>query len=101
MLAQDFNISREKMDELALISHTRASEAQQAGLFKKEIMPIETTVIDESGVVKHVVVDKDDGLRHGTTLERLAGAKSAFPQWGGGVSTGGNSSQVSMLQLYW
>lgn len=95
MLAQDYNISREQMDELALISHTRASEAHTAGRFKDEIMPITTTVVNaESGESNTVEVKADDGLRHGTTIEGLKKLRSAFPDWGKAVSTGGNSSQV-------
>lgn len=96
MLAQDYGITRQQMDEVALVSHTRASEAQKSGRFQSEIMPIETLVIDEAtGQSNPVVADHDDGLRHGTTLEGLAKARPAFPDWGNAVSTGGNSSQLT------
>lgn len=101
MLAQDYGITRQQMDEVALVSHTRASEAQKSGLFQSEIMPIETSIIDEAtGQSSSVVADHDDGLRHGTTLEGLAKARPAFPDWGNAVSTGGNSSQVPHFCLY-
>lgn len=84
------------MDEYALRSHTRASEATNSGLFLNEILPIKAIQKNaETGEVKEVMVDKDDGIRHGTTLEALAGGRSAFPNWGLGLSTGGNSSQVT------
>lgn len=93
MLAQDFGVKRERMDEIALTSHTRAFEANKAGRFKDEIVPVETTIIDDAGVAKTVVIEADDGLRQ-STLEGLEKAKPVFPQWGGGVSTAANSSQV-------
>lgn len=95
MLAQDYGITRQQMDELALASHTRASDAQKFGRLQSEIMPIETSVVDEAtGASTTVIADYDDGLRHGSTLEALSKARSAFPDWGNALSTGGNSSQV-------
>ncbi|KAG8967731.1 hypothetical protein FRC03_009424 [Tulasnella sp. 419] len=96
MLAEQFDISRARQDEYALMSHTRASKAQQAGLFDEEIAPIEAMFTDpETGLTSKIVAKKDDGLRHGSTLEGLSKAKPAFPQWGKGRSTGGNSSQLT------
>ncbi|KAG9009732.1 hypothetical protein FRB90_008177 [Tulasnella sp. 427] len=96
MLAQEYGITRQQMDEVALVSHTRASEAQKSGRFQSEIMPIETSVVDEAtGASTSVTADHDDGLRHGTTVEALAKARPAFPDWGNAVSTGGNSSQLT------
>ncbi|KAG8953510.1 hypothetical protein FRC04_002352 [Tulasnella sp. 424] len=96
MLAEDYWITRQQMDEHALVSHTRASDAQKSGRFQSEIMPIETSVVDEAtGASTTVIADYDDGLRHGTTLEGLAKARPAFPDWGNAVSTGGNSSQLT------
>ncbi|KAG8706873.1 hypothetical protein FRC09_002159 [Ceratobasidium sp. 395] len=94
-VAADFNISREKMDELALLSHNRASEAQKSGRFADEIVPFKTVLKSEDGSVKEVVLDKDDGIRHGSTMEGMAKARSAFPDWGKARSTGANSSQVT------
>lgn len=42
-----------------------------------------------------MTVDHDDGIRYGTTKETLAKVKGAFPQWGGGKTTGGNASQIT------
>lgn len=95
MVAADFNISREKMDELALLSHNRASEAQKSGRFADEIVPFKTILKGEDGSTKEVVLDKDDGIRHGSTPEGMAKARSAFPDWGKARSTGANSSQVT------
>jgi acetyl-CoA acyltransferase 1 len=46
-VASDFNITRERMDELAATSHQRASSAQKEGRFKDEILPIEAWVNGE------------------------------------------------------
>jgi acetyl-CoA acyltransferase 1 len=82
MVGKDFKIPRSKMDEFALASHTRASHASKSGLFKDEILPVETHRLDEAGKRVKVTVSHDDGIRHGTTLADLRKARSAFPQWG-------------------
>ena len=103
-VATDFDISRQAMDEYALLSHTRAAEASASGRFKEEIVPIETTVLvpkdgtnpkDMTDAVrKFVTVTVDEGLRS-STMEDLSKLKSAFPQWGEGKSTAGNSSPIT------
>jgi acetyl-CoA acyltransferase 1 len=90
-VAEDFNITREQMDELACLSHNRAEAAQKAGLFKDEIIPVEVRTSDG----KRIVVDEDDTIRKGTTAEGLAKIRSAFPQFGKGQTTGGNASQIT------
>jgi acetyl-CoA acyltransferase 1 len=72
MVAADFNITRERMDEFGLLSHNRASEAQKSGRFAEEIVPFKTILKGEDGSVKEVVIDKDDGIRHGSTIEGMA-----------------------------
>lgn len=95
-VAEDFNISREDMDELAALSFQRAEAAQKAGYFAKEIVPFTVPRIDpKTGKKEKVIVDRDDGIRYGTTKEALAKVKGAFPQWGGGKTTGGNASQIT------
>jgi small subunit ribosomal protein S3e len=84
-VAKDFNVSRERQDYYALISHTRASEALKKGVFADEIIPIET---------KGQIVSVDDTIRPGVTAEGLATLKSAFPQWQPGTTTAGNASGV-------
>lgn len=81
MIAQQWNLSREYLDELAATSQMRASAANESGLFATEI-----TAIDG--------VDTDQGIRPGTTVESLSALKPAFiPE--GGVVTAGNASQIS------
>lgn len=83
-VAQRHGISRKMQDEFALLSHSRAAEAQAAGRFKDEIVSFE---------INGVHVDEDDTIRPGVTLEKLAKLKPAFRD--DGASTAGNSSQIS------
>lgn len=82
-----------------LISHSsyqRAEKAQKSGWFEQEIVPIEGFVKDpKTGVRSRTMIAKDDGIRYGTTAESLSKIRPAFPQWGGGKTTGGNASQVT------
>jgi len=96
-VAGDFGISREDMDEWAAISFQRAERADKAGYFEKEIVPF--TVYDkpdpETGKREAKVVAKDDGIRPGTTKEKLQKIRAAFPQWKPSQTTGGNASQIT------
>lgn len=102
-VSKDFNITRQRMDELAAISQQRAGKAQAAGYFDKEIVPLEVLQLPKTpqaaGAPKparvKVTVTKDDGVRGDTTKEGLAKIRQAFPQWGNGTTTGGNASQIT------
>lgn len=95
-VAQEFDISREVMDEFAAKSFQRAEHAEKAGYFAKEIVPFTVYEKDPTtGVRRAVVVTKDDGIRYGTTKETLSKVRSAFPQWGEARTTGGNASQIT------
>ncbi|TFK89775.1 thiolase [Polyporus arcularius HHB13444] len=83
MVARAYNVSREKQDEYALISHTRAAKSVQSGIFAEEILPVE---------IRGAVISVDDTVRPGVTLESLAKLKPAFLE--DGASTAGNSSGV-------
>jgi acetyl-CoA acyltransferase len=89
IIAQKWGITREDVDRLALISHERAAAAIDEGRFKGQLAPIEVPA--EGGRTR--VVDTDEGVRRGGTLEGLAQLKSAFQD--GGVTTAANSSQIS------
>ncbi|KAG8717714.1 hypothetical protein FRC08_006855 [Ceratobasidium sp. 394] len=94
-VAQDFNISREDMDAFAALSHQRASTAQRTGRFT-EIVPVEGFSNDPTTNTRtRITVTQDDGIRHDTSPAALAKIRSAFPQWGGGKTTGGNASQIT------
>lgn len=84
MIAQKWNLSRTRLDEYSAQSHERAAAAQDRGAFTDQIVPVFTG----GGVVT-----ADEGIRRGTTVEKLAGLKPAFAE--DGVIHAGNSSQIS------
>jgi acetyl-CoA acyltransferase 1 len=95
-VASDFDIPREDMDKFAAMSFQRAEAAQKAGRFDTEIVPFNAFVKDPAtGQRSKIIVQKDDGIRHGTTPESLAKIRAAFPQWGKARTTGGNASQIT------
>ena len=89
MVAERWDLSRERLDQLAYDSHMRAARATEEDRFATEIVPIE--VKTEDGSIE--VMTADEGIRPGTTVEKLAGLKPAFKE--DGVITAGNSSQIS------
>lgn len=84
-----YRISREKQDEFAFESHRRAVKAQEACLFKDEIIPVIIPQKDGS----HVAIDTDEGPRKDTTIEKLAQLKPVFRE--NGTVTAGNSSSLN------
>ena len=95
-VAKRYNVSREDQDAFAVQSHKRASKAQKSGQFDAEIIPVKVQQIDPEhpdAPAKEVTVDKDDGIRHDISVEKMAKLKPAFAK--DGTSTAGNSSQVS------
>lgn len=95
-VAAQFNLTREQIDEFAAKSFQKAEHAQKSGWFNDEIVPVHTKVKDpKTGEVKEIVVDRDDGIRYGTTAEGLAKIRAAFPHWKPSVTTGGNASQIT------
>ena len=85
-IAFRLNISREAMDEYAMRSHQRLTQAQQDGVFASEIEPL----YDKKGNVH----DHDDGVRPDTSMEKLAKLRAVFDRPHGKV-TAGNSAQIS------
>ena len=98
VVAARYGVSRERMDEYALMSQQRTHAAQQAGAFDDEIVPLETTmkVMDKATkeISEHVItLEKDEGNRPGTNIEGLNGLKPVL-----GLDktiTAGNASQLS------
>ncbi|KAG0267033.1 3-ketoacyl-CoA thiolase, peroxisomal, partial [Mortierella polycephala] len=90
-VASEFNITREKQDQFAALSFAKAAKAQAEGKFDSEIIPVKTIIKDEEGNETEVVISKDDGIRAGTTAEKLSKLRPAFD----GCTTAGNASQVS------
>jgi acetyl-CoA acyltransferase len=89
MMAEKWGVGRTRLDEISTDSHHRAARAIDEGRFDTQIVPVE--VKDETGAT--VTVTVDEGLRRGTSVEKLAGLKPAFKE--DGVVTAGNSSQIS------
>jgi len=85
MVAEQWGLSRTQLDEFSLNSHEKAAAAQDSGAFEDEIVAIQ----DADGAA----VTKDEGIRRGTTLEKMGQLKPAFKE--DGVIHAGNSSQIS------
>jgi acetyl-CoA C-acetyltransferase len=84
-VVERYGVKREDMDRYAKRSQDLAVEARDNGFFDREIVGVETP--------DHGVVDKDDGPRPGTTLEKLAELKPSFRE--GGSVTAGNSCPLN------
>jgi acetyl-CoA C-acetyltransferase len=76
-VARQWQITRAQQDEFAVKSQNKAEAAQKAGKFKDEIVPV--TVKSRKG---DVIVDADEYLKHGTTLEAVSKLKPAFDKDG-------------------
>jgi acetyl-CoA C-acetyltransferase len=87
--ANEREIAREAQDDLAAKSHERAAAAIKEGRFVDEIAPVE--IPQRKG--DPILVDTDEGVRPGTTIESLGGLKPAFHKEG--TITAGNASQIS------
>ncbi len=88
-IADEYEVTREAMDEFALRSHWKAVEAQEAGRFQLEIVPVQ--IPGRKGEV--TIVDRDEGPRRDASLESLAKLKPAFKE--NGKVTAGNSSSMN------
>ncbi|AOR66502.1 acetyl-CoA acetyltransferase [Burkholderia stabilis] len=96
-VAKRYGIAKERQDEYGARSQLRAAAAQEAGLFRDEIVPITVRagIADKATgrlFTKEVTVSADEGIRPDTTLEGVSKIRSAVP---GGVITAGNASQFS------
>ena len=96
-VAAEYSVSREDQDKFAVESNRRAYEANNAGTFADEIIPIEAWRYSTDAQGKKIKTRKtfkvDDGVRWPTTVEGLGKLKSPFKA--GGVVTAGNSSQMT------
>jgi acetyl-CoA acyltransferase len=84
LMAARWKLSRTQLDEFAVLSHERLAAAVDGGKFDGQIVPVST------GGGEFAV---DEGLRRGTSVQKLAGLKPAFSD--DGVIHAGNSSQIS------
>jgi acetyl-CoA C-acetyltransferase len=90
IVAEKHQITRETQDEFAYNSHRKAAEAQAAGWFKDEIVPVE--IPQKKG--DPIILDYDEPVRPETTVETLGKLKPAFKKDGGTV-TAGNAPGVN------
>ncbi|TMR99849.1 thiolase family protein [Nonomuraea basaltis] len=81
MMAERWGFSRRRLDEYSARSHARAAAAVDSGALDGQLAPVE-------GVLR-----TDEGIRRGSSVETLAGLKTAFRE--DGVITAGNASQIS------
>lgn len=88
-IAEQYGITREEQDELALMSQQRASKAIEAGIFKDQILPVEIRVKKATKMF-----DTDEFVRHDASLEGFAKLKPFFKPDGGTV-TPGNASGIN------
>lgn len=82
---EKWGIKREEADDFAVSSHLKAAEATERGYYAREIEPIKKG--DE------VILDRDEGIRPDTSLEKVARLKPVFKP--GGTITAANASQLS------
>jgi acetyl-CoA C-acetyltransferase len=87
-VARQFQITRDDQDQFALASQNKAEAAQKAGRFKDEIVPV--TVKSRKG---DIVVDQDEYIRHGATIEAMQKLRPAFDKEG--TVTAANASGIN------
>ncbi len=104
IVAARYDVSRERQDEYAARSQELTHQAQEAGRFDDEIVPLTTKMMVQNKETKEiseheVTLEKDEGNRPGTTAEMLAGLKPVFKDGmtvkEGKYITAGNASQLS------
>jgi acetyl-CoA acyltransferase len=85
MVAERWGLSRSQLDEFSLESHAKAAAAQDDGRFAAEVAAVTTPAGTK--------VEVDEGVRRGSSMEKLASLKPAFKE--DGVVTAASSSQIS------
>jgi acetyl-CoA acetyltransferase family protein len=88
-IAQKWGISRAEVDEIGYQSNIKAAQATENGWLQKEFFPVEG--VDDDG--KPFTITHDQGFRANASLEKMATLQPAFNS--DGVTTAGNSSQIS------
>ena len=87
-LAEKYELTREMQDELAVASQNRAEKASREGRFADEIVPV--VISSRKG---DVIVDKDEYIKEGMTMEKIGKLKPAFKK--DGTVTAGNASGIN------
>jgi acetyl-CoA acyltransferase len=91
-VARQFGVSRGDQDAFALDSHKKAVAAWARGDFAAEVIPVKTRVFDGE-IWRDITVERDEGPRADTSLEKLAALKPVFDPTG--TVTAGNSSPLN------
>jgi acetyl-CoA acyltransferase len=91
-VARQFNVSRGEQDAFALESHKKAVAAQGRGDFSAEIVPVEARTFD-GDAWRTSIIDRDEGPRADTSLDKLAALKPVFDPTG--TVTAGNASPLN------
>ncbi|MBN8952734.1 MULTISPECIES: acetyl-CoA C-acetyltransferase [unclassified Rhizobium] len=87
-IARQWQLSRDEQDQFAVSSQNKAEAAQKAGRFQDEIVPF--TIQTRKG---DIIVDADEYIRHGATMEAMAKLRPAFDKEG--TVTAGNASGLN------
>jgi acetyl-CoA C-acetyltransferase len=87
-VAKQWQITREQQDQFAVASQNKAEAAQKAGKFKDEIAPV--TIKTRKG---DVVVEEDEYIKHGVTMDSVGKLRPAFDKEG--TVTAGNASGIN------
>lgn len=88
-IAVKWGIKREELDDLGYESHIRAAKATEAGFLQREIAPIQG--VDKEGNL--FTMEHDEGFRANPNREKMNDLQAVFTE--NGVTTAGNSSQIS------
>jgi acetyl-CoA acyltransferase len=90
LMARKYGVSRQEMDEYSVQSHHRAAEATEKGYLRSQLLPVTVPAAENGG---EDVLDRDEGIRPGSTYEAVAALQPAFdPEHS---ITAGNSSQIT------
>ncbi len=92
LIAEQWDISREQLDEFSVRSHQRAAAATAEGRFEREIIPV--AIRDDEGHDTDEQITTDEGIRPDSSVEVLGNLKTVFRPENGRV-TAGNSSQIT------
>ena len=93
-ICDQWGLTREELDKFAAVSQQKAEAAQKSGAFKDEIVPVEVKKKKET-----VIVDTDEGPRHGTTVETLGKLKPAFKKDGGLVMSEEKAKELGVKPM--
>ncbi len=88
ILAKEFNISREEQDKFAMESHNKAEHATEQNRLREEIVPVPVPPKFDR------MIDEDNGIRNGQSMEALGKLRPVFDRINGTV-TAGNASQIT------